>query len=84
MIVLREYVSSDCTSAAGIYNEVIREGISFVREEELTLPDADDFLRYSPIRALRMMTKTVKLWVSIYFIPTTSGDAVIYAMPDMR
>ncbi len=43
MITIREYKTEDLESVMDIWNEVVREGIAFPQDEELTKLNADDF-----------------------------------------
>ena len=43
MIIIRKYETQDCPSVMGIWNSVVREGIAFPQDEELTSDSADKF-----------------------------------------
>lgn len=43
MIIIRKYGTQDLVSAMSIWNEVVREGIAFPQDEELTEQNADSF-----------------------------------------
>jgi len=43
MITIRKYMIQDTVSAMSIWNEVVREGIAFPQDEELTEQNADSF-----------------------------------------
>ena len=44
-IAVREYKSTDAHAAAEIWNEVVRDGVAFPQENEMSDTDADDFFR---------------------------------------
>lgn len=44
-ITVREYKSTDAHAAAEIWNEVVRDGVAFPQENEMSDTDADDFFR---------------------------------------
>ena len=43
MITIRKYMVQDTVSAMSIWNEVVRDGIAFPQDEELTEQSADSF-----------------------------------------
>ena len=45
MIIIRQYAKGDCSHAMEIWNSVVREGIAFPQEEELTDDTADNFFK---------------------------------------
>lgn len=45
MITIRKYSTQDAADAMDIWNEVVREGIAFPQDEELTEQTADEFFR---------------------------------------
>lgn len=44
-ITVREYISTDAHAAAEIWNEVVRDGVAFPQENEMSDTGADDFFR---------------------------------------
>ncbi len=44
-ITVREYKSTDAHAAAEIWNEVVRDGVAFPQENEMSDTDADGFFR---------------------------------------
>lgn len=44
-ITVREYKSTDAHAAAEIWNEVVRDGVAFPQENEMSDTDADEFFR---------------------------------------
>ena len=44
-ITVREYKSTDAHAAAEIWNEVVRDGVAFPQENEMSDAGADDFFR---------------------------------------
>ena len=44
-IFIREYKTQDAEDAAEIWNQVVRDGVAFPQEKELTTKEADNFFK---------------------------------------
>ena len=44
-VFIREYKAQDAGDAAEIWNQVVRDGVAFPQEEELTTEEADTFFK---------------------------------------
>ena len=44
-IFIREYKTQDAENAAEIWNQVVRDGVAFPQEKELTTKEADNFFK---------------------------------------
>lgn len=57
MITVRAYESFDCADATAIWNAVVREGLAFPQEEELTLESAQQFFASQSYTAVAVTEK---------------------------
>ncbi|MBQ9273755.1 MAG: GNAT family N-acetyltransferase [Succinivibrio sp.] len=57
MITIRAYESFDCADATAIWNAVVREGLAFPQEEELTVESARQFFASQSYTAVAVTEK---------------------------
>ena len=67
MITIRKYRVQDMESAMNIWNEVVRDGIAFPQDEELTEQNADSFFNSQDEQRCRTTSfwTTAAMWLSI-------------------
>ena len=67
MITIRKYMVQDIVSAMSIWNEVVRYGIAFPQDEELTEQSADSFFNSQSYTGVAEDSETGKL-VGLYIL----------------
>ncbi len=67
MITIRKYMIQDTVSAMSIWNEVVREGIAFPQDEELTEQNADSFFNSQSYTGVAEDSETGEL-VGLYIL----------------
>ncbi|MBQ8059526.1 MAG: GNAT family N-acetyltransferase [Prevotella sp.] len=67
MITIRKYETQDMVSAMNIWNEVVREGIAFPQDEELTTANADKFFTSQSYTGVAVNSETDAL-VGLYIL----------------
>ena len=67
MITIRKYMVQDIVSAMSIWNEVVRDGIAFPQDEELTEQSADSFFNSQSYTGVAEDSETGKL-VGLYIL----------------
>ena len=66
-IEIRQYRTHDAAAAAVIWNEVVRGGVAFPQQEELTEENADSFFRSQSFTGLAEDTETGEI-VGLYIL----------------
>ena len=73
-IEIRQYRTHDAAAAAVIWNEVVRGGVAFPQQEELTEENADSFFRSQSFTGLAEDTETGEI-VGLYILhPNNVGQ----------
>jgi L-amino acid N-acyltransferase YncA len=67
MVTIREYTKEDCSAAMEIWNAVVREGIAFPQDEELTEGNANEFFLSQSYTGIAEETQTGQV-VGMYIL----------------
>ena len=67
MITIRKYETQDMVSAMSIWNDVVREGIAFPQDEELTTSNADEFFTSQSYTGVAVNSETDTI-VGLYIL----------------
>ena len=67
MIIVTKYKTSDMVDAMNIWNEVVREGIAFPQDVELTENDADNFFQSQSFTGVAVNDETREV-VGLYIL----------------
>ena len=82
-IFIREYKTQDAEDAAEIWNQVVRDGVAFPQEKELTTKEADNFFKeqiYTELQKIRILEWLLDFISFIQIMSVVVGISVMPAM----